>query len=49
MADQQKKKKTSKRQKPNHKAYRAREKHSDQVIRRIIQSSGFAEAERYAG
>lgn len=32
----------------NHRAYQARERHPDQMLRRIIQSSGFAEAERYA-
>ena len=48
MADQQKKKRTSKARKPNNKAYLAREKHPSRVLRRIIQSSGFAEAERYA-
>lgn len=32
----------------DHRAYQARERHPDQVLRRIIRSSGFAEAKRYA-
>jgi len=48
MADQQKKNKTSKKRKPNNQAHPTRERHPDRVLRRIIRSSGYTEAERYA-
>ncbi|MBI4992386.1 MAG: hypothetical protein HZB99_04180 [Candidatus Harrisonbacteria bacterium] len=48
MAQQQKKKETAKKRKPDNRAYPARDKHPDKVLRRIIQSSGFAAAQVYA-
>gem|GEM_PF-6789534 len=47
MAEQEKKK-TFKTRKPNHRAYPARERNPERVLSRILQSSGYAEAYRYA-
>lgn len=48
MAEQQKKKQSDKKKKPQNQSYELRAKRPHAVLQRIIQSSGYDEAERYA-